>query len=185
MDPRRPSPTDRVLRPAAQRPDRHTVAMPPCDVDPESAALPSPPASAVTPPRTCVFVVPAELAAAWAARARIRDWMEAHRLPAGLVDDVVYMTSEAVSNAAEHAYPDGDGVIEVGAELLGEPDGARRVRVRVRDHGQWQPVKPDPGHRGHGLAAMVALAAELTVRHHDGAGTEVTLVSAAVGGGER
>jgi anti-sigma regulatory factor (Ser/Thr protein kinase) len=111
--------------------------------------------------------------------------MEAHDLPPATVDDVEYMTSEAVSNSAEHAYPPGfrgatGAVVEVAAEILVLADGLRRVRVCVRDYGHWRPVNPDPGHRGHGLAAMVALAAELTIRHHDGAGTEIVLFSDAV-----
>ncbi|MGQ0576100.1 MAG: ATP-binding protein [Pseudonocardia sp.] len=157
--------------------------MPPCEVDPEGAAARSGPAPVEAPLRACAFTMPAQLAAAWAARARVRDWLESHALPPALVDDVEYVTSEAVSNAAEHAYAGGDGAIEVEAEVLALPGGLRRVRVRVRDHGRWQPVNPDPGHRGHGLAAMVALAAELVVRHHDGDGTEVVLLSAVVPAG--
>jgi len=75
-----------------------------------------------------------------------------------------------------------DGTVEVAAEVVMLDGGRRRVRVIVRDHGRWQPVDPDPGHRGHGLAAMVALAAELTIRHHDATGsggTEISLLSAA------
>lgn len=135
------------------------------------------------PSPTFELTLPAQLAAAWLTRARVRDWLESHAVAPGLVDDIEYMTSEAVSNSAEHAYPAEtvDGTIHVAAELLVVDAGLRRVRVVVRDYGRWQPVDPDPGHRGHGLAAMVALAAEITIRHyHDDArgGTEVTLLSA-------
>lgn len=160
--------------------------MPPCDAgaDEHMPSPCSPRASLDQPPNTCVFTLPAQLAAAWAARAQIRVWAEALGVAPDLVDDVEYMTSEAVSNAAEHAYPPDvtDGVIDVAAQLVPTADG-RQVRVTVRDYGRWQPVDPDPNHRGHGLAAMVALAAEITIRHHDaadGGGTEVALLSPVV-----
>lgn len=165
--------------------------MPPCNVDPDGnaaseqpcpASLDGPPTPTSSPALTCAFTVSAQLAAAWLARSRIRNWLESLALPPALVDDVEYMTSEAVSNAAEHAYPPEavDGTIDVAADVVTLDSRRLRIRVTVRDHGRWQPVNPDPGHRGHGLAAMVALAAELTIRHHDvtGGGTEITLLSA-------
>lgn len=150
--------------------------MPPCE--PESRTRPRDPAAPGPAPVAIAFVLPARLAAPWAARSRVQQWLTAHGVEGDFADDLVYLVSEAVSNAAEHAYPpDTDGaVVEVQARL--EPDGpARRVRVTVRDHGAWRPVDPDPGHRGHGLAAMAALAQELTVRRHPGGGTEVEVLS--------
>lgn len=163
--------------------------MPPCDVDPDehASSTGSHPASlegpSSPPDLTCAFTLPAQLAAAWVTRTRIRAWLEAHALPEQLVDDVEYTTSEAVSNAAEHAYPADvtDGTVDVAAEIVVLDGGRRQVRVTVRDYGHWQPVNPDPGHRGHGLAAMVALAVEITVRHYDvdaRGGTEISLLSA-------
>jgi len=139
------------------------------------------------PPQRCSVTLPARPAAAWAARAAVRAWAEALDVAPELVDDIEYVTSEAVSNSAEHAYPAEvtDGVITVTAEIVPVGQG-RSARITVRDFGRWKPVDPDPSHRGHGLAAMVALATEITIRHHvDGGGTEITLVSPAANVDER
>jgi anti-sigma regulatory factor (Ser/Thr protein kinase) len=111
------------------------------------------------------------------------------QFPADWVDDVEYVVSEAVSNSAEHAYtPEtySGGLITIEAEAFPVPEagGDReelwRVRVRVADDGRWKPVNPERQHRGHGLAAIAALAAEVTIRRgEEGAsrGTEVIVVS--------
>ncbi len=134
-----------------------------------------------TVPVTCTFTLPARLAAPWAARSRIRPWLLEHRFPVDLVDDIVYLVSEAVSNSAEHAYPadTDDGTIDIHAEIVRPSPHDQAVRVVVRDHGTWQAVNADPGHRGHGIAAMAATAQELTIRHTEGpgGGTEISALS--------
>jgi serine/threonine-protein kinase RsbW len=148
---------------------------------PRDADHGAPPAAgaADAPPVACSFRLPAALAAAWAARNRIRAWLTAHRFPDDVVDDVEYLVSEAVSNSAEHAYAgQDDGVVEVDAAVEPAGPGLRQVRVAVRDRGRWRPVDPDPGHRGHGIAAMAALAQEVTIRRRPApGGTEVVLLS--------
>lgn len=175
---------------------------PPCDVDPEgwgplagSDPSPSPAhlassAAAAAPitATTFSFRVAAHVTAAWLTRARIRGWLEALQFPADWVDDVEYVVSEAVSNSAEHAYPPetSDGLVTIEAEAFpvrdagGDHEELWRVRVRVADDGRWKPLNPEQQHRGHGLAAIAALSAEVTIRHGEkGAtpGTEVIVVS--------
>lgn len=150
--------------------------MPPSEA--EYGASPGMRAPATPPPATCAFTLPAELAAAWSARNRIRAWLTAHRFAEEFVDDVEYLVSEAVSNSAEHAYREGTGSVEVAAEVVAAGPGLRQVRVAVRDRGRWRPADPDPGHRGHGIAAMVSLAHELTIRRRPApGGTELVLLT--------
>ncbi|QYN39078.1 ATP-binding protein [Pseudonocardia sp. DSM 110487] len=118
------------------------------------------------------------------------------RFPPAWIDDLIFITSEAISNAAEHAYPPdtAEGPIHVEARLRFDteppsrpehPEGRARprwrVQVRVADRGAWKPVNPAQGHRGHGLAAIAALAAHVTVRRgeqNSPRGTELTITSA-------
>lgn len=62
-------------------------------------------------------------------------------------------------------------------------DGARRVRVRVRDGGRWQPDENDRADvrrtRGRGLTMMAELMPTMLITV-DADGTEVELVSSAV-----
>ena len=130
------------------------------------------------------------------ARRGIRSWLEGLRWPAEDVDDIEYAVNEAVSNAAEHAYPpagsdtigsdttggDTAGGDEVGVTAVVEtqPSGARRVRVLVCDHGRWRPVPAAHEGRRRGIAMMNVLMAQVSVRPGDGVagGTEVMLLSA-------
>ncbi|HEY4418649.1 MAG TPA: ATP-binding protein [Pseudonocardia sp.] len=175
---------------------------PPCDVDPERWGPLAGPDPSPSPARlassgasgapitatTFSFRVAAHVTSAWQTRARIRGWLEALQFPADWVDDVEYVVSEAVSNSAEHAYPPdaSDGLVTIEAEAFpvrdaeDDHDELWRVRVRVADGGRWKPLNPEQQHRGHGLAAIAALAAEVTIRRGedgDSPGTEVIVVS--------
>lgn len=166
--------------------------MPPCDTDPATGAGDGGkqrgphvhgPTRDEPPSGSYVFSLPAKLAAPWLARTRIRDWLERHGFADEFVNDLEYAVSEAVSNAAEHAYPAEvqGGTIDVSAELITLDAGRLQVRVRVRDHGRWQPVDPTPRQRGHGLAAITAMTSSMTIRRGDSTdpGTEVEMLSAA------
>jgi PAS domain S-box-containing protein len=90
------------------------------------------------------------------ARGSLRGWLDAHGYPAGLRDDVVVATMEAVSNAVEHAYElDGDSTVVVEA-MLGDD-----LVVSVRDGGRWLNPLRRP-ERGRGFPLMEALAEEVT-----------------------
>lgn len=158
-------------------------------------------------PASCECTLAADPSAPRAARELIGRWLAAARWPGEELDAIVYAVSEAVSNAAEHAYPPGvAGQITVTALIEDGPlgdgplgdgplgDGARRngvgptrrVRVRVCDEGRWRvPPASDEGRR-RGLFLMAALMDDVSVQAGPGpTGTEVVLTSATVpaGGG--
>jgi anti-sigma regulatory factor (Ser/Thr protein kinase) len=146
---------------------------------------------------SCEFTLNADPSAPGAARDLIGRWLAAARWPGEELDAIVYAVNEAVTNAAEHAYPPGSaGQITVTARIEHNPLGddplgegarregagpARRVRVRVRDEGRWQvPPASDEGRR-RGLFLMTALMDDVTIQTGPApAGTEVVLTSATV-----
>lgn len=102
-------------------------------------------------------------------RAQVARWAARLGLPSDSVDDIVLATHEALSNVADHAYPDGGGDAELDAACVhGE------VRVVVRDHGSWRTPPRDPGWRGRGLVLISGLAEHVDV-HHAAAGTSIAM----------
>jgi anti-sigma regulatory factor (Ser/Thr protein kinase) len=75
--------------------------------------------------------------------------------------------SEAVGNAVRHAYPDGDGTVEV---LLDVEDG--ELELVVTDGGQGFTTRPVTG-LGVGLAVMRELSEAFEVRDRPLGGVEV------------
>ncbi|WP_232661893.1 ATP-binding protein [Pseudonocardia sp. TRM90224] len=163
--------------------------------------------AAAEPPPVLLITAPAALTTPWLVRERFTAWLTALRWPEPAAADVVFAVSEAVSNAAEHAYtPDAlDPVIEINAILEhlpgsdagaatrtdaghdqraddGEEHPAQRLQIEVRDYGLWRPVSPDPGYRGRGLQMMVALMDNVAIQHSDAGhpGTVITLISPSV-----
>jgi anti-sigma regulatory factor (Ser/Thr protein kinase) len=136
---------------------------------------------------SCEFALDADPSALRASRDRVGGWLAAARWPEDERDAIVYAVSEAVSNAAEHAYPPGSaGRVAVAGRI---EDAARtgagrmrRVRVSVRDEGRWR-VAPlvDEGRR-RGLLLMAALMDDVCVRSGCAprAGTEVAMISTAI-----
>ena len=82
--------------------------------------------------------------------------------------EITLTVCEAAGNAIEHAYGPGDATFELRA---GVEDG--RLRITVRDYGDWRP--PRGSGRGRGLQMMSTLVDEVDVRRHED-GTEVVLV---------
>lgn len=139
------------------------------------------------PARTvCELVVDACPQSPAAARRHAAAWLAELDWPAAQAADVVLALNEAVTNAIEHgSRPDRPGqVVQVVQVVMAvEPIGTcRRLRIRVRDHGTWQPPPADPGHRGHGLILMRALMDELQFAQPPSGGTEVTLLSPSTDG---
>jgi anti-sigma regulatory factor (Ser/Thr protein kinase) len=130
---------------------------------------------------TCAFALHAAPRAVRLGRAHLRSWLEEANWPADQLDDIEYAASEAISNAVEHAYrAEDDGDVEVVSAIEALPGGARRVRVRVRDHGRWRAAPAEPQNRGRGMLLMDALTDELSIRRGDRpdvTGTEVVLLS--------
>jgi PAS domain S-box-containing protein len=92
---------------------------------------------------------------------------------AGEVVEVIQMAChEACSNAIEHGYGFGEGVLWVDAAL---EDG--RVVLTVRDKGHWidRGSGGPPRYRGNGLPLMQALMDSVELTHENGAGTAVRM----------
>jgi anti-sigma regulatory factor (Ser/Thr protein kinase) len=100
---------------------------------------------------------------------QVARWAGRLGLPPDAVDDIVLATHEALTNVADHAYPEGGGNAELDAACeQGE------VRVVVRDHGSWRTPPPDPGWRGRGLVLIAGLAEQVDVYRAD-AGTIIAM----------
>lgn len=113
-------------------------------------------------------------------RGRLRGWLAGLGWPVEEAEDVVLAVSEAVSNAAEHAYPAGrSGPVDVVARAVGLGNGHRRVVVGVADHGCWRPEPDYQAFRGHGFAVMHASMHRVEIEPA-ATGTTVVLISVAV-----
>ena len=91
----------------------------------------------------------------------------------GAIEDIKAAVSEAANNVVMHAYPGGEGPLEV--ELALAPGEACVV---VRDHGVGigpRPVDPGDDGRGIGLAVVEALTSRMELRAHAGPGLELAM----------
>lgn len=106
-------------------------------------------------------LVPASAAELSPLRHALRRWLVEAGLDDGAADDVVLATSEAATNAVEHAYRDvvGDRPM-VGISAVAVADG---VRIEVRDAGLWK-SRPSQTSRGRGLGIARALLGDVEVR---------------------
>lgn len=173
--------------------------MRPRDADPAASSTPSGPVSRRGQAALrCEFTLVAGPEAAGLARRRVRRWLARLTWPDQPAQDIVYAVSEAVSNVAEHAYPDpgaegtveavvggaAGGVVTVGAAVEVLANGSRRVRARVRDRGRWQAPSPNPQHRGRGISMMATFMDEVII-HRGGQPTPIgTDPNGGGGGGE-
>jgi serine/threonine-protein kinase RsbW len=89
------------------------------------------------------------------------------------VDNLTLAASEALENAAEHAYAGHDEVGTMTLSARREETADRAVVITVSDTGRWRAPADSTGYRGRGLA----LIGELTDAHEvqpGPAGTTVT-----------
>jgi anti-sigma regulatory factor (Ser/Thr protein kinase) len=127
--------------------------------------------------------LPADPVAPSVARDQLRRWLAELSWPPGQTQDIVLAVSEAVSNAAEHAYlGQPPGLVEVHGEVEPVAGGQRRVTIRVRDHGRWRPVPKDSENRRRGIPLMRACVDTVVIDqpHGEDGGTRVILRSRAV-----
>ncbi|MFD2416812.1 SpoIIE family protein phosphatase [Amycolatopsis pigmentata] len=102
-------------------------------------------------------------------RRALRVWLGTAGADADTVNDLLVAVNEAVTNAIEHAYRQGEaGSVHVEADL----DTAGVLRIAVRDNGRWLHTPSSPAHRGRGLTLMRALTDNVDVV----TGTEGTAV---------
>ena len=93
-------------------------------------------------------------------------------MPADDVAEVRIAVSEALTNAAMHAYRDRDfdGDVSVDAEVAGD-----ELLVRVRDYGTGIAPRADSPGYGQGLSIIARLCKRCSARRCAGGGTEVSM----------
>jgi anti-sigma regulatory factor (Ser/Thr protein kinase) len=93
--------------------------------------------------------IPAKATVLVGVRKAVEEWALAAGLDRETVTDVVAASYEAMANAAEHAYRNRAGTIDLLATCT-----ENEVEVVVRDRGEWRPPPADPGFRGRGLVMI-------------------------------
>lgn len=109
-------------------------------------------------------------------RASLRRWLPTVGASEDDEADLLVAVGEAAANVIEHAYGPGGGKYTV---CLRYSDG--ELHVTVSDNGRWR--SPRGEHRGRGTDLMRQLCDEVSVLHHDGAGTDVRLCKRLAGDG--
>jgi anti-sigma regulatory factor (Ser/Thr protein kinase) len=84
--------------------------------------------------------------------------------------DVKLAVTEACTNVVVHAYPDGDGPMEIAAALH---DG--RLAIAVRDEGRGMLPRPDSPGLGLGLPLIATLAETLELGRSEDDRTEIRM----------
>jgi anti-sigma regulatory factor (Ser/Thr protein kinase) len=125
---------------------------------------------------TFVLRLPAGMAAMSIVRQRMRVWLAEVSWPVTEQAAVLVTTSEACSNAVQHAYETGRvGDVEASARVvLGQ--GGRRVVVVVRDWGRWHRPTAEARRQGHGLRMIDCCTEAFEIRRST-TGTTVTMTS--------
>jgi serine phosphatase RsbU (regulator of sigma subunit)/anti-sigma regulatory factor (Ser/Thr protein kinase) len=124
--------------------------------------------------------IPADGRAPGRVRAELKRWLVARAWPEEDREDLVFAVSEAVSNAAEHAYRSNGSsapervVAVVVTEMI--DSGGRRAKAVVDDVGVWRSATSGQEFRGRGLRMIGALMEACDVNSRP-AGTRVTMIS--------
>jgi anti-sigma regulatory factor (Ser/Thr protein kinase) len=101
-------------------------------------------------------VEPADLAVG---RRLVRVWADQQRIGSTVLEPLLLVCSEALTNAVEHAYLGGTpGPVDL---VVDRPDPAH-LRVRVSDNGHWQHDRESTA-RGRGLELINQLASNTTL----------------------
>lgn len=104
-------------------------------------------------------------------RRALAGWAEHVGMSAEQIEALALASYEALANVAAHAYPDGDGLLDVRA--VHTPG---RAEVTVTDHGTWRPSDGGPtACGGRGLLLIDSLAEEAEITSAAGGGTSVRM----------
>ena len=95
---------------------------------------------------------------------------EALELDPQILSDVKLAVTEACTNVVVHAYPDGEGAMEIAAAIR---DG--RLSIAVRDDGRGMLPRADSPGLGLGLPLIATLAETLELGRDDDERTEVRM----------
>jgi serine/threonine-protein kinase RsbW len=95
---------------------------------------------------------------------------EALEVPEQLLSDIKLAVTEACTNVVIHAYPDGEGPMEVSAAL-----GTDQLSVVVRDEGRGVVPRADSPGLGLGLPLIATLTESLELGTGDDDSTEVRM----------
>jgi serine/threonine-protein kinase RsbW len=95
---------------------------------------------------------------------------EALRMPEQLLSDIKLAVTEACTNVVIHAYPEGEGPMEVRAHL-----GDERLSVIVRDEGRGVVPRADSPGLGLGLPLIATLTESLELGTGADDATEVRM----------
>jgi serine phosphatase RsbU (regulator of sigma subunit)/anti-sigma regulatory factor (Ser/Thr protein kinase) len=104
---------------------------------------------------------PAEIESIPVMRRLLGRWLDEAGATPRDVDDLALASAEAAANAIEHAYGLAPGIVQLRAASSGEG----RVKVAIRDFGNWRP--PRGTHRGRGLMLMEGLTDAVEVTSSD------------------
>lgn len=113
--------------------------------------------------------VAADLANVAGLRERLERWAGSHDIPGTRADDVLIAAQEAMTNAAQHAHPDGEpGTIAVTAEVDGQA-----LTLTIADDGRW---RHRPARLGGGVGlALIRATADATIVDSGPQGTTIRL----------
>jgi anti-sigma regulatory factor (Ser/Thr protein kinase) len=95
---------------------------------------------------------------------------EALQMPEQVLSDIKLAVTEACTNVVIHAYPEGEGPMEVRAHLGGD-----RLRVVVRDEGRGVVPRADSPGLGLGLPLIATLTESLELGTGADEATEVSM----------
>ena len=104
------------------------------------------------------------------ARHAIGGFADVLEMPDQTLADVKLAVTEACTNVVDHAYPDGEGPMEVAAAIR---DG--RLAIAVRDEGRGMLPRADSPGLGLGLPLIATLAETLELGRSDDDRTEVRM----------
>jgi serine/threonine-protein kinase RsbW len=141
----------------------------------EGSTTPPQEASASTPPDVMaapdlVLTLPARAENVAVVRHAFGGLGDALAIDDQVLADVKLAVTEACTNVVVHAYPGGDGPMEIAAVLTDE-----RLAIAVRDEGRGMLPRADSPGLGLGLPLIATLAETLELGRGDGDKTEVRM----------